>query len=127
MGLEAKQSGLQGLPLVRSKYEPEIPPFLKVRKKERISFLSSCMINTHLHRHSGSFSFVLGPLVTILFANDTSEVVAIVSIALSLAGCIPFFENHSNPFWDLAFFPIPHTLDRQFSALLRQLLRIGLV
>ncbi|KAH8946831.1 hypothetical protein BDL97_11G008000 [Sphagnum fallax] len=29
MGLEAKQSGLQGLPLIRSKYEPEIPPFLK--------------------------------------------------------------------------------------------------
>jgi hypothetical protein len=69
------------------------------------------MINTHLHRHSGSFSFVLGPLVTILFANDISEVVAIVSIALSLAGCIPFFENHSNPFGDLAFFPIPYTLD----------------
>jgi hypothetical protein len=38
MGLEAKQSGLQGLPLVRSKYEPEIPPFLKVRKKEVPSF-----------------------------------------------------------------------------------------
>jgi len=52
----------------------------------------------------------LGPLVTILFANDTSEVVAIVFIALSLAGCIPFFENHSNPFWDLAFFQYP-TLD----------------
>lgn len=38
MGLEAKQSGLQGLPLIRSKYEPEIPPFLKVRKKEFLSF-----------------------------------------------------------------------------------------
>lgn len=30
MGLEAKQFGLQGLPLVRSKYEPELPPSLKV-------------------------------------------------------------------------------------------------
>ncbi|CAK9256636.1 unnamed protein product [Sphagnum jensenii] len=29
MGLEAKQFGLQGLPLVRSKYEPELPPSLK--------------------------------------------------------------------------------------------------
>jgi hypothetical protein len=83
MGLEAKQFGLQGLPLVRSKYEPELPPSLKVIN-------SFFLPPTHLQNVPPAWcSFINTPVV--------EEVVVVVVVVV--AAFVPIALLDHNPFF----------------------------
>jgi len=78
MGLEAKQFGLQGLPLVRSKYEPELPPSLKVIN-------SFFLPPTHLQNVPPAWcSFINTPVV---------EEVVVAFAPIALLDHNPFFQS----------------------------------
>jgi hypothetical protein len=80
MGLEAKQFGLQGLPLVRSKYEPELPPSLKVIN-------SFFLPPTHLQNvPPARCSFINIPVVE-------EEVVVAAFVPIALLDHNPFFQS----------------------------------
>jgi hypothetical protein len=91
MGLEAKQFGLQGLPLVRSKYEPELPPSLKGGNVKVVkgdgttaSDPSDALAITRAYPHTYA-----QPLVQ-LVAADAGQVKKHSSLRFFLTGCFLF-------------------------------------